>query len=88
MDFLPTDIVCFHDCLAAQTTAALYQYVPSGVEGSDPTPGCDDPALAESSAREGHYCAQSAEESLRQRVRFFEAALGEEAPEIIDPLTQ
>jgi len=72
----------------AQTTAALYQYVPSGVEGFDPTPGCDDPALAESSAREGHYCAQSAEESLRQRVRFFEAALWEEAPEIIDPLTQ
>jgi hypothetical protein len=70
----------------ARTTAAFYQYVPRGVEGVDPTPGCDDPALAESSAREGHYCAQSADESLRQRVHFFETALGEGAPEIIDPL--
>jgi hypothetical protein len=70
----------------ARTTAAFYQYVPRGVEGVEPTPGCDDPALAESSAREGHYCAQSAEESLRQRVHFFETALGEGAPEVIDPL--
>jgi len=70
----------------ARTTAAFYQYVPRGVEGVDPTPGCDVSALAESSAREGHYCAQSAEESLRQRVHFFETALGEDAPEIIDPL--
>ena len=72
----------------ARTTAAFYQYVPRGVEGAEPTPGCDDPGLAESSAREGHYCAQSAEESLRQRVHFFETALGEDAPEIIDPLTR
>jgi hypothetical protein len=72
----------------AQTTAAFYQYVPKGVEGADPTPGCDNSALVESSAQEGHYCAQSAEESLRQRVHFFETALGEDAPEIIDPLTR
>jgi hypothetical protein len=72
----------------ARTTAAFYQYVPSGVEGVDPTPGCDGSALAEDSAREGHYCAQSAEESLRQRVHFFETALGADAPEIIDPLTR
>jgi hypothetical protein len=72
----------------ARTTAVFYQYVPSGVEGVDPTPGCDGSALAESSAREGHYCAQSAEESLRQRVHFFETALGADAPEIIDPLTR
>jgi hypothetical protein len=72
----------------ARTTAAIYQYVPRGVEGAEPTPGCDDPALAESSAREGHYCAQSAEESLRQRIHFFKTALGEGAPEIIDPLTR
>jgi hypothetical protein len=72
----------------ARTTAAFYQYVPRGVEGVEPTPGCDDSTLVESSAREGHYCAQSAEESLRQRVHFFETALGEDAPEIIDPLTR
>jgi hypothetical protein len=72
----------------ARTTAAFYQYVPSGVEGVEPTPGCDDSTLAESSAREGHYCAQSAEESLRQRIHFFDTALGEDAPEVIDPLTR
>jgi len=72
----------------ARTTAAFYQYVPQGVEGVDPTPGCDDPALVEGSAREGHYCAQRAAESLRQRVHFFQSALGEGAPEIIDPLTR
>jgi len=74
--------------LDARTTAAFYQYVPRGVEGVDPTPGCDDPALADASAQEGHYCAQRAEESLRQRVHFFESALGDDAPEIIDPLTR
>jgi hypothetical protein len=72
----------------ARTSAAFYQYVPQGVEDADPTPGCEDPALTEGSAREGHYCAQRAEESLRQRVHFFESALGEGAPEIIDPLTR
>ncbi len=72
----------------ARTTAAFYQYVPRGIEGVDPTPGCDGPELAEASASEGHYCAQRAEESLRQRVHFFSSALGEDAPEIIDPLTR
>ena len=64
----------------ARTTAAFYQYVPSGVEGVEPTPGCDDSTLAESSAREGHYCAQSAEESLRQRVHFLRPHSGKMPP--------
>ncbi len=72
----------------ARTTAAFYQYVPRGVAGIEPTPGCDAPQLAERSATEGHYCAQSAKESLRQRVHFFKTALGKTAPEIIDPLVQ
>jgi len=72
----------------ARTTAAFYEYVPRGIEGVDPTPGCDQPELAEGSASEGHYCAQRAEESLRQRVHFFSSALGAGAPEIIDPLTR
>ena len=72
----------------ARTTAAFYQYVPRGVEGAEPTPGCDHPALEERSAREGHYCAQRAEESLRQRVHYFQTALEKDAPEIIDPLTR
>jgi hypothetical protein len=70
------------------TTAALYQYVPEGLPGLAPTPGCRVPRLSEQSAREGHYCAQSADESLRQRARFFESALGDEAPVIIDPLSE
>jgi hypothetical protein len=63
-------------------TAAFFQYVPVGVEGIEPTPGCT--VLPESSAREGHYCAQSAAESHLQRVIFFQTAL-EDAPVIIDP---
>jgi hypothetical protein len=72
----------------ARTTAAFYQYVPRGVEGVDPTPGCDDPELAEGSASEGHYCAQRAKEALEQRAHFFSSALGGNAPEIVDPLTR
>ncbi len=66
-----------------RTTAAFYQYVPVGVTGVDPSPGCA--ALGE---REGHYCAQSAAESLRQRLVFFQTALTDAAPTIINPLAQ
>lgn len=69
-----------------QTTAAFYQYVPVGIDGIDPTPGCT--VLSQSSAREGHYCAQSAAESEHQRVVFFQSALTDGAPTIIDPLAQ
>jgi hypothetical protein len=72
----------------ARTTAAFYQYVPKGVQGVESTPGCDAPPLSERSAREGHYCAQSAEESMRQRIAFFTTALEKQAPEIIDPLAK
>jgi len=72
----------------ARTTAAFYQYVPRGIEGAEATPGCNAPPLAERSATEGHYCAQSADESVRQRIDFFVSALEETAPEIIDPLTR
>ncbi len=65
----------------ADTTAAFYQYVPIGVEGIAPTPGC----LARHEP-EGHYCAQSAAESLRQRIVFFDSAVRGEVPKIIDPL--
>lgn len=67
-----------------ETTAAFYQYVPVGIEGIDPTPGCT--VLSQTSAREGHYCAQSAAESEHQRVVFFQSALTDSAPTIIDPL--
>jgi hypothetical protein len=70
----------------AETTAAFYQYVPVGVPGIDPTPGCV--VLAPRNAMEGHYCAQGAAESERQRVVFFQTALTETAPTIIDPLSE
>ena len=63
----------------ATTTAGYYQYVPSGVPGMDPTPGC----IAHS---EGHFCPQNAPEAVRQRSEFFQMALSEAAPLIIDPL--
>jgi hypothetical protein len=70
----------------AQTTAAFYQYVPVGVEGIAATPGCA--ALPISSGGEGHYCAQSAAESLHQRTVFLQSALTDAAPTIIDPLSE
>jgi hypothetical protein len=65
----------------ADTTAAFFQYVPIGVEGIAPTPGC-----LERHEPEGHYCAQSARESLHQRVVFFDSAVRGEVPVIINPL--
>jgi hypothetical protein len=70
----------------AQTTAAFYQYVPVGVEGIAATPGCA--ALPISSGGEGHYCAQSAAESLHQRTVFLQSALTDAVPTIIDPLSE
>jgi hypothetical protein len=64
-----------------QTTAAFYQYVPVDIAGISATPGC-----AAFGEREGHYCAQIAAESLRQRVVFLQTALSQSAPTIIDPL--
>ena len=64
----------------ATTTAGYYQYVPGGIPGLTPTPGCDvEP--------EGHFCPQSAAVAIDQRVRFFESALSESAPVVIDPLS-
>jgi hypothetical protein len=68
----------------ARTSAAFYQYVPVGTPGIAPTPGCT--VLSGRSATEGHYCAQGAEESRRQRVQFFQSAVrGDPAPVIVDP---
>lgn len=71
-----------------ETTAAFYQYVPVGVPGIDPTPGCKSPPLTVRSSTEGHYCAQGAVESRAQRLIFFATALdpSRPAPTIVDPL--
>jgi hypothetical protein len=72
----------------AETTAAFYQYVPVGVPGIAPTPGCKSPPLSQRSSTEGHFCAQSAVESRAQRLIFFATALdpSRPAPTIVDPL--
>jgi len=62
-------------------TAAYYQYVPVGVEGIPPTPGCE--TINES---DGHFCAQWAQEALEQRKKFFRSSLEGPAPVITDPM--
>jgi hypothetical protein len=66
------------------TTAAFFQYVPDGVPGIPATPGCL--VLSTRSRFEGHYCAQGAAESLKQRVDFFQSALVG-VPVIASPFT-
>jgi hypothetical protein len=53
-----------------KTTAAFFQYVPSGFKGATPSAGCV--ALKET---EGHYCAQDAAEAIDQRIKYFVSAL-------------
>jgi hypothetical protein len=67
-----------------QTTAAFVQFVPQGVPGVPPTPGCSSPPLSARSAREGHYCVQNAAEALLQRLVFLESALEKAAPVIVN----
>jgi hypothetical protein len=80
--FLPAATGPLRANLGPETTGAFFQYVPTGVDGIPPTPGCL--ALSPSSASEGHYCAQSAAESRAQRVDFFQSALAG-VPEIASP---
>jgi hypothetical protein len=83
LDVVTDEVVANVD---AETTAAFYQYVPVGVPGIPPTPGCA--ALDPARANEGHYCAQSATESRAQRLIFFGTAIdpSRAAPTIVDPL--
>ncbi len=63
------------------TTAAFYQFVPAGVSGVDPTPGCvNQPS--------GHFCPQTSAEGMYQRVVFLQSALSEMAPRVVDPLAR
>jgi hypothetical protein len=83
LDVVTDEVVANVD---AETTAAFYQYVPVGVPGIAPTPGCA--VLDPVRANEGHYCAQSATESRAQRLIFFDTAVdpARAAPTIVDPL--
>ncbi len=77
--FLPIATAPLSANIDSRTTAALFQYVPAGVPGIDPTADCE-------SQFEGHFCPQTAEPAIRQRVEFFRSALDDPAPRIIDPL--
>ena len=72
--------------IAPRTTAAFFQYVPVGVAGIPATPGCV--VLPPYIGGEGHYCAQSAAESLHQRVVFFQTAVEDPVPTIINPFAE
>ena len=65
----------------AATTSAFMQYVPAGVPGIPPTPGCV-------GQPNGHFCAQSAAESELQRTVFFQSALTDPAPVIVNPFAE
>jgi pimeloyl-ACP methyl ester carboxylesterase len=63
----------------ANTTAAFYQFVPAGVPGIPPTPGCQFEPV-------GHFCAQAAAEAEQQRAQFLRSAIDDPVPTIVDPL--
>jgi hypothetical protein len=63
----------------SETTAAFYQFVPAGIPGIPPTPGC-------ASETEGHFCAQDAAEARLQRALFLRSAIEDAVPTITDPL--
>lgn len=60
------------------TTAGYAQYVPAGIPGLEPTPTCE-------SQTESHYCAQTADSAKEPRLLFFQTALTDPAPTIVNP---
>jgi hypothetical protein len=87
VSYLPTATAPLVSNMGAATTAGYMQYVPFDLPGEEPTPGCVPPLLPEATAREGHFCAQLARESERQRVHFFRTALSG-TPTLIDPSSE
>jgi len=72
--------------LADGTTGAYVELVPYG-SARTASPGCLPAALPlpEDVLREGHFCAQLADESVRRRVRFLRSAVDDAPPTVIDP---
>jgi hypothetical protein len=69
VSYLPQGVPPLQGNVDANTTAAMVQFVPSGIPGLPPTPGCV-------SQPEGHYCAQTAPESRLLRRNFLQSAVG------------
>ncbi|MDH3655521.1 MAG: hypothetical protein OEN21_14735 [Myxococcales bacterium] len=63
----------------SETTAAFYQFVPAGIPGIPPSPGCE-------FVTEGHSCAQGVPTAYQQRVSFLRSAADDAVPTIVDPL--
>jgi hypothetical protein len=61
-----------------QTTAGMVQYVPAGVPGLPPSPGCE-------FGSEGHFCAQSSFVAVQQRQAFYQSAVSDPVPTISPP---
>ena len=78
--FLPRAYVAVQANIDAQTTAAYRRMVPTGIPGMRPSPGCTVPLLHPELAREGHFCAQLAEESQLERATFLLSAQGGDPP--------
>ena len=66
--------------LDADTSGAYFQFVPSGIAGIAPTPGCE-------GQPEGHFCAQTAPPAIEQRLEFLGSAAAGEVPNIISTLS-
>ncbi len=82
LPFLPRAHVSVTGNIDVRTTAAYRRMVPTGIPGMRPSPGCTVPLLHPDLAREGHFCAQLAEESRLERATFLLSAQGSGAPTI------
>lgn len=71
--------------LDPDTSAAFVQFVPIGLPELPASPGCIPPAVSQTTAVEGHYCAQSAAEARAQRLQFFLSSLDGATPVVDDP---
>ncbi len=65
--------------LDADTSGAYFQFVPSGIAGLLPSPGCE-------FQPNGHFCPQSASSAIEQRLEFLGSAAAGEVPNIISTL--
>lgn len=70
-------------------TGAYLEVVPYG-STRPAAPGCLPEALPlpEEVLREGHFCAQLADESVRRRVHFLRSAVDDAPPTVIDPFAR
>ncbi len=83
---LPRAVAPLRGNLADGTTGAYVEIVPYG-SSLPAAPGCQPEVLplSEDVLREGHFCAQLADESIRRRIAFLRSAVDAAPPTVIDP---